>query len=340
MHNNFYLPAEWHKHKRTLIVWPNFSKRAKYCYVEVAKKIAIYEEVYLFVPKNETILAEKYVNNFPNIKIINLESNDGWVRDSGPFFLINDNNQYRSVIFDYDFCGKKYFDYEKNKKIGKTISEIIKSKNNIKAKMILEGGSITCDGEGTIITTESVLINRNKEMSKNQIEINLMRYLNCKKIIWLPNGLESDKDTGGHIDNLCRFFNPGKILLAWNDKKECRDAYKILKDSVDAKGRKLEITFIPFPKNIYINKNEYNLISNDYKKIRNINQLMAASYINHYVLNDAVICPSYDPISTKKTKNILKKCYEGRKIIMIPYKISREIMIGGGNIHCITLQMY
>jgi len=339
--NNFYLPGEWYKHKRTFIIWPSFSKKAKLSYVFVAKKIALFEEVYLGVPEVEMELARKYVNDFPNIKIVNIESNDGWVRDSGPFFLIN-NYTYASILWQYNFSGKNKFNSTKDNRIGTSIIKIIRSKINFRPNMILEGGSITCDGEGTIITTKSVLLNknRNNKLTKKEIENYLLGYLNCKKIIWLKKGLTSDKDTGGHVDNICRFIAPTKVLLGWDGSKNSKDAYRILFSALDARGRKLEIILIPFPKKMYLTEKEYMNMSIPYKKIRKIGQELAGSYINHYVFNGAVICPSFDKETTKKARKILQKCYLNRKIIMVPYKISRNILIGGGNIHCITLQQY
>jgi len=329
----FYAPGEWYPHSRTFIVWPSFSSSAKKSYVYVAKKIAKYEEVYLGVPIKDIPLAHKYVKNYPNIKIVNIESNDGWARDTGPLFLVNNANKKAAVVWEYNFTGKTGFNSTNDNLVDERILEILGSKINVKANMTMEGGSISTDGQGILLSTESVIFNKNRnpKMTKEEIIKQILTYYNAKKIILLKKGLENNTDTGGHIDNMARFYAPGKVLLAWNGKSNCKKAMKIL----EKEG--LDITKIPYPKKMVLTHAEYYNMSKNYQKIRKIGQILPGSYVNHYVCNNAVICPSYDKKSAMSAKKILQKCYPDRNIVMIPYKISRDILTGGGNIHCMTI---
>lgn len=216
---------------------------------------------------------------------------------------------------------------------------------------ILEGGSIHVDGEGTILVTEECLLNknRNKHLTKAQIEANLLKYLwngdVDGKVIWLPNGLVADEDTNGHIDNFCCFSNPGQVVLAWtddeNDKEQydiSRTAYEILSNSTDAKGRKLEVVKLPLPKPMYFKKEDVSSLTCDdagnYARIEG--ERMAGSYVNYYIANGGIICPQFhQPESDKKAVEVLQSVYPSYTIVPV---YTYDVLLGGGNIHCITQQ--
>ncbi len=215
---------------------------------------------------------------------------------------------------------------------------------------VLEGGSIHTDGEGTILTTEECLlnINRNPQLSKNQIEAYLLRYLGGQKVIWLPRGLVGDHDTDGHIDNICCFTKPGQVLLAWSDDETdlqyeiCREAMNVFANEVDAQGRPIEVVKIPVPPILSRTIEECEGlvdIASDKKNVKSLfrapGSRLAASYVNFYLANDGVIAPSYHPDTDVIAKETLERVFPGRKVILVP---GREILLGGGNIHCITQQ--
>ena len=194
-----------------------------------------------------------------------------------------------------------------------------------KSSMVLEGGSIHVDGAGTLITTEQCLLNKNRNpnLSKIEIEENLKKYLNIKKIIWLKNG--TDEGTDGHVDNIACFADENKVLaLACNDKQDpfydkLNENLEILKTEKDAEGRRLEV--------IEIEMSYKRLIPDDDEP---------SSYINFYIANGGIVMPSFDDEKAdKKAQNIIKSVFPKRKILALN---GIDISLGGGNIHCITQQ--
>ena len=244
--------------------------------------------------------------------------------------------------------------------------------DSIPKNFILEGGSIHTDGQGTIVTTKECLLNpnRNPTMNQEQIEIILQMYLGATKIIWLPYGLHNDDDTNGHVDNfVCFGPNPAEIILAWtdhenenekgneddgddndddnnkdnnnnskeiNDYERCRIAYDILSNTTDAQGRKFKIhkLHVPTPSIYYTKEESESLMGSN----RMENEKCAASYVNFYIANAAIIVPQfgnikYDTMAINKLTEIFSP---NRKVVGV---YSREILLGGGNIHCITQQI-
>ena len=194
-----------------------------------------------------------------------------------------------------------------------------------KSVMVLEWGSILVDCAGTLITTEQCLLNKNRNpnLSKIEIEENLKKYLNIKKIIWLKHG--TDEGTDGHVDNIACFADENKVLaLACNDKQDpfydkLNENLEILKTEKDADGRRLEV--------IEIEMSYKRLIPDDDEP---------SSYINFYIANGGIVMPSFDDEKAdKKAQNIIKSVFPKRKILALN---GIDISLGGGNIHCITQQ--
>ncbi len=230
--------------------------------------------------------------------------------------------------------------------------------------IILEGGSFHTDGEGTLLTTCECLLhpNRNQHLTQEQIETVLKTSLGVNKVLWLPYGLDADNDTNGHVDNFCCFAKPGHVILAWTDcqtsddelsnYQRCRTALKYLESVTDAQGRKLSITKLYLPdKTLRYTKEEAMSIGANQRNdtnpedfIRHPGEAMAASYINFYIANKAILVPQFassdadqDLVdSDQKALETLRPLFPGRKVVGVP---SREILLGGGNIHCQTQQV-
>jgi agmatine deiminase len=212
-----------------------------------------------------------------------------------------------------------------------------------KAPFILEGGSIHTDGQGTLITTEERLLNpnRNPDLSKDQIETRLKDYLNVKTIIWLRKGVYMD-ETDGHVDNLCCFIKPGELLLHWTDDTSdpqyeisC-DAFDRLSSARDARGRKLIVHKIHQPGPLFINREESTGIENHGNAVpRDEGNRLAGYYVNFYMANNGIVMPVFDDPNDDRAITKIQSIFSERKIIGIP---AREILLGGGNIHCITQQ--
>jgi agmatine deiminase len=227
----------------------------------------------------------------------------------------------------------------------------------IRADFVLEGGSIHVDGEGTVLVTEECLLhaNRNPALTKAQIEERLRVYLGVQSVIWLPHGLTADHDTNGHIDNIACFARPGVALLSWTDEEAdemyaiCREAEAILTASVDAQGRTLQVVRLPLPQPMYYTAEECAGDNSSTPSagasdstvtgyLREPGARMAGSYVNFYIANGGIIVPSFgQAVEDARAVHVLQEVFgSAYEIVSVPQ--CREILLGGGNIHCITQQ--
>ncbi|KAL6759516.1 hypothetical protein V8C86DRAFT_2573792 [Haematococcus lacustris] len=216
----------------------------------------------------------------------------------------------------------------------------------VQPNLVLEGGSIHVDGEGTLLTTEECLLhpNRNPNCSKEDIEAQLKRWLGVAKVLWLPKGLYADHDTNGHVDNFACFARPGVVLLAWTDDSSdpqhqiSRQALEILQGMTDAAGRTLQVVKLPLPPPLFRTEEECEGLEEDpmaSDMYRKPGQRLAASYVNFFIANGAVVMPAFGVLEDEVAKAVLQEQFPGRVVIAVP---SREVLLGGGNIHCITCQ--
>ena len=210
---------------------------------------------------------------------------------------------------------------------------------------VLEGGSIHTDGQGTVIVTESCLLSkgRNPSMTKEQITEKLCAWLGAEKVIWLPYGIYND-ETNEHVDNVCAFTKPGEVVLAWTDDETdpqyamSKADLELLIAETDAKGRRIKVVKLPVPsKPICIQEEDLRGFSfEEGEDIREVGERLAASYVNFYISNGAVILPQFGDENDALAVEILGQCFPEREIKPI---YARDILLGGGNIHCITQQI-
>ncbi|MBO4496687.1 MAG: agmatine deiminase family protein [Lachnospiraceae bacterium] len=301
-----------------------------------------------------------------DIVFIPFAADDSWARDTGPTFVIN-GKERRGVDWGFNAWGGDYdglyADYDRDALVAGKLCEFLGDKRIDMRDFILEGGSIHVDGEGTLITTEECLLSpgRNPKLSKEEIENKLKETLGARKIIWLPTGVYND-ETNGHVDNFCCFSAPGEVLLAWTDDENdpnyesCQKALGILTNEKDAKGRSFKIRKLSFPAEpvILAEKDLEGYIFEEGEDTREVGERLAASYVNFYISNGAVIYPCFgaesecNDIGKGKTQNsgntesdgiagkILAEAFPGREVIGVD---ARVILLGGGNIHCITQQI-
>lgn len=343
-------PAEWEYHSCTWMGWPhrpdNWRHKAKHAqeaFVEVATAISKYETVKLCVPPSEMSNALSILPS--TIHVIEMSMNDAWFRDTSPTFVRTSDGTLAGVDWEFNAWGGIYSNFEYDNQIAERITDIANCPRII-SKMVLEGGSIIVDGEGTLITTEECLLNpnRNPEMNKDDIERTLKEYLNIQTVIWLPFGLVGDDDTNGHIDNICCFTEPGSVLLAWtNDMTDPQyersiQALHILQNSVDAKGQSFNVRKLILPPPMYIKDEDMEGLDIEYETYENrySGKRLAASYVNMYICNGAVIVPCLSKETDDIAKQTIQEAFSGRDIVMI--ERSKDILLGGGNIHCITSQ--
>ena len=345
--DGFHMPGEFEPHAGAWMLWPerpdNWRENAipaQQTFARVAAAIAAFEPVTMGVSQNQFIQARAMLPD--SVRVVELSSNDSWMRDCGPTFVTN-GSLLRAVDWDFNAWGGLYTDFSFDQQVAQKVAEI-EGVERYKAPLILEGGSFHVDGQGTLLTTKECLLNenRNPQLSQAQIEEYLRDYLSVEQIIWLERGIYLD-ETQGHVDNICCFLRPGEVALAWTDDKSdpqygiSRENEEILKSATDARGRHLKVhrLHVPAPATISRAESEGVLLV-DGTLPRMAGDRLAASYINFYFCNGGAVVPTFnDPMDAVALAQ-LQELLPERKVVGIP---SREILLGGGNIHCITQQV-
>ena len=304
-----------------------------------------------FEPVTMLVSCEQYQNarNMlpPAVRVIEMSNNDAWIRDCGPTLLVNDKGDVRAVDWEFNAWGGLYdglyFPWDRDNQIAQKVCEI-ESIDTYKAKgFVLEGGSIHVDGEGTVMTTEMCLLSpgRNPELTKKQIEDMLKEYLNAEKVIWLKDGIDPE-ETNGHVDDVACFIRPGEVACIWTEDKDdpfysvCRQAYGILSEVVDAKGRKLKVHKLTMPKVPVTIQGDFAIDNVEGSAPRNEGDICIASYMNFLIVNGGIIFPQYGDEYDKLALEQVQAMFPERKAVGVDTK---EIVYGGGNIHCVTQQM-
>ncbi|MEE0967748.1 MAG: agmatine deiminase [Clostridia bacterium] len=350
--DNFRMPGEFERHRGTYIIWPERSdnwrlgaKPAQKVFTEVASAIAKFEPVTVCVSDAQFRNARHMLPE--NIRVVEISNNDAWVRDCGPTFVTN-GSELRGVDWEFNAWGGLvdglYFPWDKDDMVASKICEIEGADRYRTDKFILEGGSIHVDGDGTLVVTEECLLSegRNPHMTKEEIENVLCNYLGVDKVIWLKRGIYLD-ETNGHVDNIFSFVKPGEAVLAWTEDKNdpqyeiCEECLSILENETDAKGRKIKVHKLLLPKPVLISAEESGGVDVvDGTLPRNEGDRLAASYANFYICNGAVIFPMFGDENDEAARETLQSAFPDREIVGI---YAREILLGGGNIHCITQQV-
>ncbi len=350
LNDGFTLPFEGNKHEGTIILlpyredtWEDGGRKAFSEFKEIIFSIALYEHVYVIKSSNVKYdISELY--NKENISIHELEYDDSWARDNTLIFLNNDNDEIRAVDFGFnawggDFDGL-YTPWDNDNKLGSNLVKLLNVNCYSDKNFILEGGSIHSNGKGLLLTTEACLLSegRNKNLTKEEIENHLKEMLGMNKVIWLPHGIVND-ETNEHVDNMACFLDEKTVLLATSkDENDLQykwsmEAKKILEDN------NLDVILVPTP-NPYLRltKEEANsiVVSKDAKP-RPEGDRLAGSYVNFYMGDKFIILPKFNVKEDEEAYNILNEFYKGKKKI---HQIeSRKILVAGGNIHCITMQI-
>jgi len=339
--HHFRMPAEWEPHQATWLSWPhnietwpeNILPRIEELFAKMATELSHGEEVRINVADQEmekrarSALRQLEVD-FSKVFFHHFPTNDAWVRDHGPQFIIQEKsakNQVGILDWEYNAWGNKYPPFDLDNAIPGQISEAL-GLSRWSPEMVLEGGSIEVNGRGTLLTTEQCLLhpNRNPQMSKEEIEEMLKHYLGVKKILWLGEGIVGD-DTDGHIDDITRFVAADTVLTAVEENSEDEN-FKPLQENLirlqgmtDQDERPLKIITLPMPGAVF-HKGER----------------LPASYANFYIGNKVVLVPIFsDPLDQAALK-ILQGLFSQRRVVGID---SRELAIGLGGIHCVTQQL-
>ena len=345
------MPAEFEPHARCWMLWPERpdnwrlgAKPAQAAFVEVARAIAHFEPVTVGVSRAQFLNARRLLP--APIRVVEMSNDDAWMRDCGPTFVVNDQGVVRGVDWEFNCWGGldagHYFPWDQDALVARKVLEIERV-DRYRPDLVLEGGSIHVDGEGTLLATEECLLNpnRNPGLAKREIEDRLCDYLGVEKIIWLGKGVYGD-GTSGHVDNLCCFVRPGVVALTWTDDRSdpqwerSLDAYQRLRQATDARGRRLEVHKIHQPGPLYRTEEEAEGVDVvEGSQPRREGERLPASYVNFYIANGGVVLPAFGDETDQRALDQVAALFPERTVVAVP---SREILLGGGCVHCIVQQ--
>jgi agmatine deiminase len=325
----FAMPAEWAAHEACLMAWPSREALwggrlddARHDYAAVARAVSDFEPVVMAC--NPGFAAEVRDLCGAGVEPLEVPINDSWARDSGPIFVKDSAGSVAAVKFGFNAWGDRWHPYDDDARLpGRVASHL--GVRLFEAPLVLEGGSIFVDGEGTLLTTEQCLLNpnRNPQLSKEQIEGLLKDYLGVRTVVWLPFGHSLDVGpaaTDGHIDGIAQFVAPGHVVLEVPSSPEATEfAYghknlAALEAARDAEGRVFTISRLdPVP-----------------------DPDASVAYANFYVANGAVIVPTEGTPGDAAALHFLAGLYPGREVVGVPGEV---LAFGGGGPHCITQQI-
>jgi agmatine deiminase len=345
----FRMPAEWEPHAATWLAWPHEPtdwpgkfESIQWVFAEVAKNLQEGERIRVIVSgkaeekQAKSAFARSGVN-LKQVDFVHLPTDRSWTRDFLPLGLVKGRGAKReTALVKWKFNGwARYKNHQKDEDAGLAVALQIGSPlalpeakfGSKRARVVLEGGAIDVDGEGSLLCTEECLLSgrqaRNAALGKSGMEAVLRDHLGAECVLWLESGIAGD-DTAGHIDDFARFVAPGKVVLA-EEKNRADPNYDVLRSAAtrlraarDAKGRKLEVIRLPMPAPLVFD-----------------GQRLPASYANFYVGNAAVLVPTFNDPNDRVALGILGELFPGRRVVGIH---STDFVLGLGTIHCSTQQ--
>jgi agmatine deiminase len=331
------MPAEWEFHEATWISWPHPEgasfpsayERVIPVFVEMVKALVESEMVRINVKGGEQeaeVRALLHDSPLDRLEFFHVPTNEPWCRDHGPIFLKRrENPKIAAVSFGFNAWGYKLSPFEDDEAAAALMAGKIGIPVFDFSEFVLEGGSIEVNGKGTLLTTESCLLNpnRNPDLSREQIEANLRNALGVTQVLWLGDGIEGD-DTDGHVDDITRFVSPNTVVTVVEEDEDDPN-YEPLELNLQrlrtmrlSNGSPLRVLKLPMPSRI----------------VRD-GQRLPASYANFYVGNTVVLLPTYHDTNDAWAASVLKEAFPGRRIVPID---CRELIWGLGAFHCLTQQ--
>jgi agmatine deiminase len=330
-------PAEWEPHRATWLSWPHnpetwptalaavhatFGAMVAALQPHEAVEIGLSDEALEAIARESIRAAGGDPDR--NVRFHRYPTTDAWCRDHGPIFVVTDDGRRALCDFRFDNWGRKYPGWELDDAVPRHVEKIL-GLPRFAADVVLEGGGIEGDGQGTVITTESCLLNPNRGpgRTRERMERLLAGFLGTRHVVWLHDGIEGD-DTDGHIDDLVRFVAPGVVVAAaCDDPRDANSAVlaenrRRLATARDARGRALEVIDLPMPPRIELEGHR-----------------SPASHANFYVANGVVLVPTFGGASDARALAILREHFASREVIGIP---CAELVSGFGAIHCVTQQ--
>ncbi|WP_412989890.1 agmatine deiminase [Pediococcus siamensis] len=348
--DGYRLPAEFEKQKKGYMLWPQRSdnwrdggKPAQKMFSELAALLAQYQPMVMLVNESQYKHAREMLPS--SVQVIEMSSNDAYIKDTGPFYVTAKNGTIRCENFNFNAWGGLldglYFPWDKDNELAEKIAGL-NHLDYYQSQFTLEGCSIIVDGQGTLITTKDVILSegRNKGVTIQKAEKVFHDFFGVEKVIWLSEGFFMD-ETGGDIDNMVNFVRPGEVVLTWTEDKNdpqyqiSHAALKVLEKETDAKGRKLRIHKLNLPqKALTLSSEEANGVDPINGMLPRVaGQRLTATYVNYITLNDVIIMPAFEDLQDSIAQKQLQKYYPDRKIVKFP---AREILTGGGGLHTVV----
>ena len=352
------MPGEFAQHAGTVMIfperpgsWPYDAEPALPSFRRIWEAISESETLYLLTSERSRERALAMTSDL-NARVLTIPQNDAWARDTAPTFVKTQDGTLCGIDWQFnawggDFDGL-YADYAEDNALASALCKALEIPVIDAQDFVLEGGSIHTDGEGTLLVTETCLLSkgRNPKLSRDEISAKLCQYLGAEKVLWLPFGIFND-ETNEHVDNVCAFLRPGEVVLAWTDDTSdpqyamSKADLDYLSAVTDARGRKLSIHKLPIPE-VPVCITQHDLDGYTFAEgedTRDVGERLAASYVNFYFTNNAVLLPQFGGDNAKSDAlavSIMQALCTDRKVIPIP---ARELIVGGGNIHCLTQQI-
>lgn len=328
------MPAEWEPMAATWLGWPVYENREMLwgehyqavcrAFALLARTIARYQRC--IVAAHAPLAAHARELCGPGVGVVPLALEDNWVRDCGPILLVNEDRvRQLAVAFRFNAWGGKYTPYDGCARLADDLAELA-GVPLVRSDMVLEGGAFYVDGQGTLLTTETCLLNpnRNPGMTRHAIEVELRRMLGVRKIVWLP-GHAAEVETDGHVDGIASFVAPGRVLFNAADPDQgeyhraMQENRRALELATDARGRRLEVIDLPVPRG-----------ARTYGSPR-----FCDSYANYILVNGAVISTAFDVAEDAQARAVFARAFPDRVVELLPVD---AISLGGGAVHCSTQQ--
>ena len=326
----FSMPAEWQRHDRCWMAWPcreslwgSGLDSARAAYARVAQAIAEFEPVTMVC--NPSDVAEASLACGAGIEVLSLPIDDSWMRDTGPTFVTSPDGVLAGVDWRFNGWGKVQEIYGQDAQLAGRVAERL-GVRSFEAPIVLEGGAVHVDGQGTALVTEQCLLdpNRNPDVTRAEMEGHLRDYLGVERIVWLAEGYDGD-ETAGHIDEIAFFAAPGLVLACATDDADDPNqrifgaTLERLAAASDAQGRSLEVVELPTPR----------------RRERPNGERLTLSYANCYIANGGVVIPDFEDDLDDRAFRLYREAFPDRKVVQVP---ALDIVVGGGGIHCITQQ--
>lgn len=360
---DFRMRAEWEPHEGTWLAWPHekfypgHQMKLERIWLEITAALHEHENVHIIVPdESRRDHVEHQLKFFDigldRIDFHEIETNDYWICDNGPLFVVDEEGKQAIVNWRFNGWGGRYphdLDSQIALKVAKKLSLPV-----FEAPVVLETG-FEVNGQGTLIITESSVLNpnRNPGLSKEQVEEQLKRFLGLKKVIWVPGMDGNDpefgsEETDGHIDLQCRFVDESTVVYGWPDnvdegspfyKRVLKVTLDILENATTESGKPLTLIPMPMPKHPFYSTSHAGAV----KHISATQRAMLAApasglgvycaYLDWHVANDVVLAPIYGDENDLRAMSIIGEQFPGREVVGID---SRSLLEGGGIIHCVT----